>query len=105
MMGHQSRLDILDRLGPGRICSEAAVSDALHPDDKTGFSPKVSIDLHKLLAARKVINEDVPLTAEITDGLRLVISLGASTSPRLNLLFRSNARLRTGYSVFPNLSK
>lgn len=66
----------------------------MHPNDQSGFSPRFIVDVHKLLAAANVI-DDTDLTFEEVEGLKTVCALGTSTSPRINLMFRSNNRLRT----------
>ena len=67
----------------------------LREDDKYGFSPRAVIDIHKMLACTHILASK-DLTDDILEGFKEVIGMSQSAAPKINLMFRSNARLRTG---------
>ena len=84
-----------------RTCSSFPASDTIQEDDqgKNGFSNRTVVDLHKFLAAMMVLDYDNAAATgfenSVLEGLQIVASMSSSTSPRVNLIFRSNVRLRT----------
>lgn len=88
---------------PCRKCAEHPTSDALHEDYKV-LSPRVVIDLHKFLSCAKVLDEKEPFGIELVRSLKTIAALASATSPRVNLMFRSNPRPRSPQcSVLPGL--
>ncbi|CAK9112467.1 Uncharacterized protein SCF082_LOCUS52143, partial [Durusdinium trenchii] len=75
-----------------RKCAEHPTSDALHEDYKV-LSPRVVIDLHKFLSCAKVLDEKEPFGIELVRSLKTIAALASATSPRVNLMFRSNPSL------------
>lgn len=55
--------------------------------------------MHKFLAVMMVMDHDnvaaTGLENSVLEGLQVVAGMSSSTSPRVNLIFRSNVRLRT----------
>ena len=61
------------------------------------------MDLHKYLAAGKALSVESgskSSTLELAKEMKIVSGLSNATSPRVNLLFRSNGRLRTGVITY-----
>lgn len=90
-------------LDPRRQCTDHPSSNELHQADQLGLVPRIVVDLRKFLALGHVASLDtddqgrdtMPLPLEIREGLKTVAGFAASTSPRVNLLLRASAPLRT----------
>lgn len=85
--------------GLDRNCASFPTADALHDSDVSGLSPRVVVDLHKFLAMG-IVSElsqqgaSAVWTLELLDGLKGVVAMSSSCSPRVNLLLRSNGTMR-----------
>ena len=61
----------------------------------TGIAVKFLVDLQRFIACRKVMGQEHLVNAALGTEIKIVVSQSRMFSPRTNLMFRSNAKLRT----------
>ena len=72
-----------------------------------GFCARVTVDLHKYLAAAKVLacKTSGMVSNEVAEGMKIVASISSTTSARVNLMFRSNNRLKALWTEVLTIGK
>lgn len=63
----------------------------------TGLAVKWLVDVQRFIACKKVLQQEHLVNIHLGAELKLVVGMTKVFSARSNLLFRSNASLRTGW--------